>query len=61
MQKAGHSLASKLKPGMFVAVQDREDGNHAVPFMHMIGITVDAGDGTCFAVPAKIRFISASL
>ena len=46
-------MASKLKRGMFVAVQDREDGNHAVPFM--IGITVDAGDGTCFAVPAKGR------
>ena len=46
-------MASKLKPGMIVVVQDREDGNHAVPFM--IGITVDTGDGTCFAVPAKGR------
>ena len=53
MQMVGHSLASKLKPGQVVAVQDREDGNHVVPFM--IGITVDTGDGSCFAVPAKGR------
>ena len=53
VQKAGHSMASKLKPGVFVAVQDREDGNHAVPFM--IGMTIDTGDGACFAVPAKGR------
>lgn len=51
VQAAGHALASQLKPGMLVAVQDREDGNWTVPFM--IGVTVDMGDGTCFAVPAE--------
>lgn len=32
----------KLRPGEFIAVQDREDGNHTVPFM--IGVTLDTGD-----------------
>ena len=37
--------ADKLKPGTFIAAQDREDQNFAVPFL--IGITVDHGNGSC--------------
>ena len=52
-QDQGRAMAEKLKPGEFIAVQDREDGNHTVPFM--IGVTLDTGDGTCFAVPKEGR------
>jgi hypothetical protein len=41
-------MAEKLKPGMFIAVQDRIDGHRTgnqEPFM--IGITMDAGEGSC--------------
>ena len=47
-QKQGRAMAGKLKPGEFIAVQDRLDGHctgNQEPFL--IGITIDAGDGTC--------------
>ena len=47
------NTAPPTKSGEFIAVQDREDGNHTIPFM--IGVTLDTGDGTCFAVPKKGR------
>ena len=43
-QDQGRAMAEKLKPGEFIAVQDREDGNHTVPFM--IGVTLDTGQYT---------------
>ena len=52
-QAKGRTMAEKLKPGEFIAVQDREDGNHTVPFM--IGVTLDTGDGTCVVVPKQGR------
>lgn len=45
MQKRGRELASKLKPGTVIAVQDREAQNYTLPFL--IGITQDAGNGSC--------------
>ena len=39
-QKKGREMVEKLEPGTFIAVQDRQDQNHAVPFL--IGVTVDA-------------------
>ena len=44
-QKKGRELASKLKPGTVIAVQDREVQNYTLPFL--IGITQDAGNGSC--------------
>lgn len=44
-QKKGREYAKGLKPGTFIAAQDREDQNFAVPFI--IGVTVDTGDGSC--------------
>ena len=44
-QVKGLTMAKKLKPGMFVAVQDREDQEFDVPFI--IGLTCDVGNGTC--------------
>merc|ERR1712022_99101 len=52
-QWKGRMKAETLKPGQFIAVQDREDGHHTVPFM--VGVTLDVGDGTCFAVPKEGR------
>ena len=52
-QPKGRELAAKLTPGTFIAVQDRENQNHAVPFL--VGITRDAGDGTCIAERVKGR------
>ena len=52
-QFKGRRMAEKVKPGEFIAVQDREDGHHTVPFM--VGVTQDVGDGTCFAVPKEGR------
>ena len=52
-QRKGRELATKLAPGTFIAVQDRENQNHAVPFL--VGITRDAGDGTCIAEQVKQR------
>ncbi len=52
-QRKGRELAAKLTPGTFIAVQDRENQNHAVPFL--VGITRDAGDGTCIAERVKGR------
>ena len=36
-----------------IAVQDREDQNHSVPYL--IGITVDAGDGSCIVEKVQQR------
>lgn len=46
-QKKGRDMALKLKVGDYVAVQDREHQEHAVPFW--IGQLVDAGNGSCIA------------
>jgi hypothetical protein len=56
-QRKGRELAKKLKPGVVIAVQDRENQNHDVPFL--IGITQDTGDGSCIVrsvpVQASVR------
>ena len=44
-QKRGRQLASELRPGTFIAVQDREAQGYAVPYL--IGITQDTGNGSC--------------
>ena len=45
-QKRGRDLASQLKPGTFIAVEDRgTTGGSNVPFL--IGVTLDVGDGSC--------------
>ena len=45
-QRRGRELASRLKPGTFIVVEDRGTrGGSNVPFL--IGITLDAGDGSC--------------
>ena len=45
-QRRGRELASKLKPGTFIAVEDRgTSGDSNVPFL--IGVTLDAGGGSC--------------
>jgi hypothetical protein len=49
-QQRGRELAGMLKPGQFVAIQDRIDGHRGgneEPFM--IGVTVDTGEGSCVA------------
>ena len=46
-QKKGRELAKQLKPGEYIAVQDREGQHCGAPFW--IGITCDTGDGTCIA------------
>jgi hypothetical protein len=46
-QRRGRELAGKLKPGMFIAVEDRGIIGPDVPFW--IGVTQDAGNGTCIA------------
>ena len=51
-QKRGRELASQLKPGTFVAVEDRGTrGGSNVPFL--IGVTLDAGDGSCIVEKVK--------
>jgi hypothetical protein len=44
-----------MDPGMFIAVQDRENQHHDSPYW--IGITLDVGDGTCIKMrmPMKRR------
>jgi len=44
-QRKGRELAGKLKPGTFIAVQDRGVTGPDVPFL--IGITQDTGNGSC--------------
>ena len=44
-QRKGRELAEKLKPGTFIAVQDRGVTGPNVPFL--IGITQDTGNGSC--------------
>ena len=46
-QRKGRELAKQLKPGEYIAVQDREGQHCGAPFW--IGITCDTGDGTCIA------------
>ena len=38
-------MATEMKPGEIVAVQDREDQGHASPYL--LAQAVDVGDGTC--------------
>jgi hypothetical protein len=53
-QKYGRDNAPLLKPGTFIAVQDREAAEaHESPFL--IGITIDAGNGSCIVKEAKGR------
>ena len=42
-QRKGREEAKKLKPGTFIAVQDRSSQEYTIPFM--IGITLDTGHG----------------
>ena len=47
------SKCSSLIRGVFIAVQDRENQDHTLTFM--VGITRDAGDGTCIVEQVKER------
>ena len=52
-QRKGRELARSLKPGVFIAVQDRSSQGYAVPFL--IGVTLDVGDGTCIKEKVTAR------
>ena len=38
-------MATEMKPGEVIAVQDREDQGYASPYL--LAQALDAGDGTC--------------
>jgi hypothetical protein len=50
-QRRGRDLASRLKLGTFIAVEDRKAPPGTVAFL--IGITLDSGNGTCIKEHVK--------
>ena len=53
VQRKGRELAKKLKPGIVIAVQDRENQHHDAPFL--IGVTQDTGDGNSIVRSVPIQ------
>ena len=50
-QTKGHNLAKQLKPGMMVAVQDRQNNESE----YVIGVTADVGDNSCIVKQVQDR------